>query len=130
MIDFAKVALDLVPVGSRPSLVELREEIAETLQRVVSHEIETHRRESLPAEIVQISGDVKRSKSEVERWKAALEQERFEFKKVVAGHLEFLSAVENWIEWIEGNGGHDDREALWANVKESWDKFRRLKAAD
>lgn len=128
-MDFAKVALDLVPLGSRPSLVELRAEIAATLQRIVTQSIESHRRENLPAEIVQISGDVKRSKIEVERWKAALEQERFEFKKIVAGHLEFLTAVENWIEWCEGNGSHDERETLWANVKASWDKYRLLKAA-
>lgn len=125
---FDELAMRLIPPGSRPAVTALRAEIAAAARRIVSESVDAFLREKLPGEIARLDAEVREKHAEVTRRLAALERERREFKRVVAGHLELLTAVERWIEWCGGNGTHDEQSRLWANVKAAWERYRKLRA--
>lgn len=98
-------------------------------RRVVHEEIRQYRENQLPDEIRRIDAEVKKNKADADKRLAALERERKEFQRIVAGHLELLSAVESWIEWCEGRGETERQPQLWARVKTAWKKYCSLRVS-
>lgn len=134
---YTDLAMDIVPLGRRPMVVDLRTQIAHAIEVEVKMALVQQEREALPEKVRLLELETQRRAKEhvdqVRRDAAAhqenvtkLEQERIAFRAIVAGHCELLKAVEAWLEWCEGHGDIEERATRWCRVKAAMTKYRSL----
>lgn len=136
---YAELALKIVPLGSRPTVIDLREQIAAAVEAEVTSAQEAQRRNSLADEVRVLEASIrqraanlaateKQAGASIGSARSALESERAAFRRIVAGHCDLLKAIEAWLEWCDGGGDIDEQNARWQAVKATWTRYRSLKA--
>jgi hypothetical protein len=117
MSKYEEIALEIVPIGYRPSsVIQLREEIAEVIEKTVEREV----RSLLPIALTL-------AKKEVDEKLQSLKRGEAEFKKIALNHLRLLTAVEKWLAWTcDAEGGVFDQKELWDEVKAAWLEYKSL----
>ena len=155
MTDYKAIAMEIVPVGSQPTLGQLRQEIAETLEREIL-KAEARQRESRFPELNEI-----RETMNDERTKASQEAEDVK-KKLKARQAELdtaekllrvrdnaavaeikkregdvatkekslaslMKAFDDYLAWVEGDGEVDDNGRLFNKLREEYRSYKGTK---
>lgn len=115
---YQEIALKIIPYR-RFSKLDAREQIASAIQREVDAAIQNYKANSLSADIKKLITD------NLER-EAALRAEKIHIDKVIKGHLNLLKAVEKYLEWIDGQGEHEDLNVHWQSVRQAWADYKSL----
>lgn len=134
--DYAAAVVDtLLPVGKKiRSVVDLRTRARRLIERDIVEAMVAQQAAAFPdigTERAKLAAERARLEDQdqaLRRGRAIDERIEEHRKKVLASCLGVMTALENYLAWIDkGEGGVDNQRRLWAALRSAWDSYKSLR---
>jgi hypothetical protein len=143
-MNYTAMALEVVPIGSHPSVVTLREEIAKILESTVKAATDQQREKEFP-ELATVRVDMGKKNKELEEWRAKLKEYEDEQKKRVARNEEdhkkrttaldqrekvlkdLTDAFDDYMRWMDGEGEVDENSKRFEALRTAYKTYKEKK---